>query len=511
LLVYTEPGTPRHNLAEGAIRELKRAYRRLATKVQSPSRLWDDCFELLALQRNHTASAIYSLMGQVPETVVSGLTPDISNLAEFGWYDPVWYVNYKQDEDFKRVHLGRYLGPSFEYGQELCYKVLNWFGKVLHRSSVYSLTDDDKRNPAVTEKLVALDAEIARLLVRNEADAMDPFEGEEFETPQFETYGEFLENGDEVDEPSMPEADQWDHDAFDKYIGAELLLPRDGVLSKGRVRARKRDADGHLIGCSNAQPALDTSVYEVEFPDGCVDAFAANVIAENLYAQVDGDGNLFTMPTGIVDHRSDGDALRVADLDAKGRVPRTTKGWSLCVEWEDGSTSWVPLRDLKESNPIELAEYAVARGIDREPAFAWWVPYTLRKREWMVSMAKARLVRKTHKFGIELPRSVRHALELDRANGNTLWADAMRKEQAGIRPAFDFKPKGEARPVGYERIEGHNIFDVCILTPLFFDTVFSGQSLSQCLRYLLCWQSLILWRRHSSPAQESCASSDNSV
>jgi hypothetical protein len=63
-------------------------------------------------------------------------------------------------------------------------------------------------------------------------------------------------------------------------------------------------------------------------------------------------------------------ALRVADLDAKGRFPRTTKGWSLCVEWEDGSTSWVPLLDLKESNPIEVAEYAVARGIDREPAFA---------------------------------------------------------------------------------------------------------------------------------------------
>jgi hypothetical protein len=70
------------------------------------------------------------------------------------------------------------------------------------------------------------------------------------------------------------------------------------------------------------------------------------------------------------------------------------------------------------------------------------------------------LVKKTHKFGIELPRNVHHALELDRANGHTLWADAMRKEQAGIRPAFDFKAKGEPRPFGYERIEGHTVFDV---------------------------------------------------
>jgi hypothetical protein len=217
---------------------------------------------------------------------------------------------------------------------------------------VFSLSDEDKRNPAVTKRLALLDAEIKRLLVRNEAAAMDPFEGKEFENPRFETYGEFLANGDEMDGPSMPEANQWDHDAFDKYIGSKLLLLRDGVLLKGRVRTRKRDADGHLVGHLHAQPALDTSVYEVEFPDGHVDAFAATVIAENLYAQVDGDGNLFTMLSGIVDHRTDDEALRVVDLDAKGRFPRTTKGWSLCVEWEDGSTSWVLLRDLKESNPI---------------------------------------------------------------------------------------------------------------------------------------------------------------
>ena len=37
------------------------------------------------------------------------------------------------------------------------------------------------------------------------------------------------------------------------------------------------------------------------------------------------------------------------------------------------------MKDLKESHPVELAEYARFRGIDIKPAFAWWVPYTLRK------------------------------------------------------------------------------------------------------------------------------------
>jgi hypothetical protein len=41
--------------------------------------------------------------------------------------------------------------------------------------------------------------------------------------------------------------------------------------------------------------------------------------------------------------------------------------------WKDKSTSWVKLKDLKASNPIELAEYAVVNRIAEEPAFKWWV------------------------------------------------------------------------------------------------------------------------------------------
>jgi hypothetical protein len=50
------------------------------------------------------------------------------------------------------------------------------------------------------------------------------------------------------------------------------------------------------------------------------------------------------------------------------RHPRiTTRGWDLQVEWRDGSTTWVPLSELKESNPVEVAEYAVANKIAEEP------------------------------------------------------------------------------------------------------------------------------------------------
>jgi hypothetical protein len=49
---------------------------------------------------------------------------------------------------------------------------------------------------------------------------------------------------------------------------------------------------------------------------------------------------------------------------------RTTKGWQLLLQWKDGSNTWIPLKDLKESNPVDVAEYAVANKLVHEPAFA---------------------------------------------------------------------------------------------------------------------------------------------
>jgi hypothetical protein len=66
----------------------------------------------------------------------------------------------------------------------------------------------------------------------------------------------------------------------------------------------------------------------------------------------------------------------------------------------------VKLTELKDSYPIELAEFAKARSIAEEPAFAWWVPHTLRRRNVILSAVKARVRKKTHKYGIEVPTSL---------------------------------------------------------------------------------------------------------
>ena len=77
---------------------------------------------------------------------------------------------------------------------------------------------------------------------------------------------------------------------------------------------------------------------------------AANIIAENMYAQIDDEGNSYLLLDEIEDRRKEGTALTEQDAYVyrghnKHRKP-TTKGWELLVSWKDGSNSWVKLKDM---------------------------------------------------------------------------------------------------------------------------------------------------------------------
>ncbi len=105
----------------------------------------------------------------------------------------------------------------------------------------------------------------------------------------------------------------------------------------------------------------------------------------------------------------------------------------------------------------------MTKGLDHKPAFNWWVPHVLRKHDRIISLVHRRTTRylkRTHKFGIEVPKTVKEALALDCKNGNTLWADAIAKEMKEVRIAFNILPDGHSAPIGYQKIPCHMIFDV---------------------------------------------------
>ena len=101
-LCQLEPDTAKSNATEGEIRELKKGSGRDMICERSPRVLWDHCIERQAYVRSNTAPIIYALKGQVPETMVSGQTPDISPFAAFRWYEWVMFrdtmVSYPEDK-----------------------------------------------------------------------------------------------------------------------------------------------------------------------------------------------------------------------------------------------------------------------------------------------------------------------------------------------------------------------------------------------------------------------------
>ncbi len=72
---------------------------------------------------------------------------------------------------------------------------------------------------------------------------------------------------------------------------------------------------------------------------------------------------------------------KIVPANGKTYLKRSTMGWQLCCQWRDSSTSWGNLADLKESHPIETAEYAKILGIDHEPAFNWSHNFSCEKAE----------------------------------------------------------------------------------------------------------------------------------
>ena len=76
----------------------------------------------------------------------------------------------------------------------------------------------------------------------------------------------------------------------------------------------------------------------------------------------------------------------------------------------------------------------------------------IKKRAHIISMVKkrsARYLKKTHKFRVQVPKSAKHAPELDKQNGDTFWKYSIAKVMKNVRVAFQILDENEEVPIGY--------------------------------------------------------------
>ena len=348
-----------------------------------------------------------------------------------------------------RYELGRWLGPAYNCGQGFASYVLSNTGKVKTRSTVSPIepdiihTEHFKRQQLdftkSMESHIRNYAKATMNLTQGYADD-DPYSNlvdddalnDEEVDPQ-----EFYDDGNPVHVPNAEAYHQQDPpfvESEDPHIGLHVTLPHAGEMKEGVVCERLKSQDGKLIRSSNPNLVLDSRQYSVEFHDGSYADYATNVLIENLYSQVDADGNTSTFLKAIIDHCKLDDAVPMSNgfiqlQTGARRHVITTRGWDSQVQWIDGSTSWIALPDLKEANPIEVAEYATAAGISGEPAFAWWTPTVLKKHERIIKLVTHRVPKKNIKFGVEVPSTVQEAFALDRKNDDSsVWTGHLIRE-----------------------------------------------------------------------------------
>ena len=407
----------------------------------------------------------FKLHGTTPHTTTLAEEGNISSLCQFGWYE--WCYCHDQTTGFPHNHevLGQILGPTRGEGNEMVQWILKANGRVVPRQSLQPLTTTERHSPVEEKKQNVFDG----LIERRMGTSINPPPTTDETTKQND-----LDN--DMDEP----VESPDHEdilnsmgrileqqpAFDKIINAEVMIQNGDEMVMGIVARQSLDADGRTTGTYHENPFLNTVTYDVEFSDGQVKEYGANIIAENMITQVDSDGYSLSLMDSIIDHHKDpSQAIPIEDKyittkSGQRRLRKTMKGWKLPIKWKDKSKAWINLADMKEAHPIETAEYARVRGISNEPAFPWWVPYTLRKREVILAAVKNQIRRMAQKYGVEIPRDVKHVHEIDARNGNTLCRDALKKEMYNVGVAFEILDEGVHAPHGWKQVTGHLVRDV---------------------------------------------------
>ncbi|KAL7475872.1 hypothetical protein ACHAW6_001773 [Cyclotella cf. meneghiniana] len=123
----------------------------------------------------------------------------------------------------------------------------------------------------------------------------------------------------------------------------EMLLAVRDPHELARVLCQICDSNGMPVGTAHTEPAMETHVYEVHFPDGCTKEFDANTIAEALCTQYNPDGNQYITLDAVADYKKNDNVAisknnQVKIVNGKKVVSRSTQGWEFCCEWKDGST-----------------------------------------------------------------------------------------------------------------------------------------------------------------------------
>ena len=147
------------------------------------------------------------------------------------------------------------------------------------------------------------------------------------------------------------------------------------------------------------------------------------------------------------------------------KTMETSRHVRLYTTFGDGQSAWVQADAVKLARPRVIAQYVIDKDLFEHPDFQWVskkYDWNKHKAQYLRVFASQSAKGSKFKFGVQVPHSPKHALELDKINNDKLWEESMQKELDQINDYKTFRvlEAEEPTPEGYKRIPYHMVFDV---------------------------------------------------
>ena len=442
---FTEPHHPWQNYSEHGIGELSRMVKRCMRVFNAPMSRHGWCQQWCCRVRNSLASR--KLNWRTPEERLTGNTPDLSVFRFHFWQEIEWYnINAKNPDDGWTP--GRFLGINDNAGDSMTY---------------FIETKSPNGSPVV----------ITRSNVRAKR---SEYTGLVSTSPSGETGGIHNEDSGQIDDNGI----ELEGDNAEREVEVQ---PNDNTVDEDDNAKRESEVqpNDNTVDDLNLYNSLHNGELEIEFQD---DLLQNNENVSEGHFEDD----------ALVDQQI-ADTLQSEEEDYEFRniQGHYWKDGTLMfiVELTSGKTYDVPFWLLKKDRPIETAKHIRHKVVEnkRGGRYEQWAKEVLMRAQRIIRRLhrhhnisrtmrldaykeiKMRRLSKNQqnkrkknrmKFGIEVPNNVRHALLLDRKNGNKAWAEAISKEMTALENAgvWEFRPPNYKLSKGYQYAPLTLIFDV---------------------------------------------------
>ena len=426
---YSEPHQQHQNPAERRWQDVKRMTNTVLDRTGAPAYTWLLCLLYVCFILNHTYCK--SIDG-IPLQRLTGVTTDISPLLFLWWWAPVYYkIDETAFPSESREGRGRFVGLSENVGHAMTYKILtDDTRKVIFRSQI-RLASDSVPNLRL-DPLGGEDSSPPPTILKS---IRDPPDGESINVADGD--GESKQNQMPVFNPA-------------DLVGRSFLMDpqEDGQRFRATIVEKLEDHDSKVANNPTRIKFLCKVNDEEEFI----------TYSEVLdYIERDEESDIVWKFKRIVGHQG---PLKPNHPHYMGST------YNVMVEWENGEVTEQPLNIIAADDPVTCAIYARDNGLLNKEGWKRFKRIAGREGKYirMVKQAKLRSFRHSPKFkyGFEVPRNYEHALELDKAAGNTKWQDAVALEMAQLDEYNTFKDVGygDRKPPGYKKIRVHLVFDV---------------------------------------------------